>query len=88
MHRARDGETQAVHDAETAVQEAAHSREDVSFLTRETQRLTAELKEKIDHNLHLEDQLARTRMELSEARNEEKTRIDGMRRELESHGRL
>lgn len=88
VHRARDGQTQAVQDAETAAQEAAHSREDVSFLTKEAQRLAAEVKDKIDHNLHLEDQLARTRMELAEARNEEKARIDGMRRELESQGRL
>ena len=31
--------TQAVQEADAAVQEAQHSREDVSFLTKETQRL-------------------------------------------------
>ena len=88
VHRARDGETQAVQEADAAVKEAQHSREDLSFLTKETQRLAAELKEKIDQNIHLDDQLARARLELVDFKNEEKARLDGLRRELESQGRL
>ena len=46
---------QAVTDAESALREATHSRDDIQFLTNENKKLSMELKERVDRILQLEE---------------------------------
>jgi len=88
VDKARDGETKAFMEADAAVQDAQHSRDDVSFLTKETQRLADELKRQVDQNLQLEDQLGRARLEFEDYKSQEHGRLDVLHRELDSLNHL
>lgn len=88
VDKARDGETKAFMEADAAVQDAQHSRDDVSFLTKETQRLADELKRQVDQNLQLEDQLGRARLEFEDYKSQEHVRLDVLHRELDSLNHL
>ena len=57
--KAKQSEKRAYDEADAAVHEATNYRGDVSFLTKETQRLTVELEASIRCKRDLEDELRR-----------------------------
>ena len=60
MQKAKQSENRAYDEADAAVHEAKNYRGDVSFLTKETQRLADELEVMVNEKRDLEDQLRRT----------------------------
>ncbi len=63
LQKAKHSENRAYDEADAAVHEAKSYRGDVSFLTKETQRLAEECEVHQNEKRDLEDQLRRTQLE-------------------------
>ena len=60
LHKARQSENQAFDEADAAQNDARNYREDLSFLTKETDRLNNEIRDLKADRVEIEDLLRRT----------------------------
>lgn len=63
LHKARQSENMAFDEADQALNDARNFREDLSFLTKETDRLNNEVRELKNDRIELEDVLRKTQIE-------------------------
>jgi chromosome segregation ATPase len=76
LHKARQSENMAFDEADVAQNDARNYREDLSFLTKETERLNNEVRQFKNDRVELEDELRRNQIEFQDYRESENVRYE------------